>query len=540
MQLTDLSPDLILLDGRIYTMDARRTVVDAVAIKDGRFIAAGASSEIAALAGPHTQRRSLGGRAAIPGLFDSHVHMLQSGSKLADLRLDECTSPEEMAELVRQRAKVTPPGQWIVGQGWNEALFEGGRLPSRHELDAAAPDHPVDLQRFFNMDVVNTYALRLAGIDRHTPDPPSGKIEHSADGEPNGLLRASAKHAVRRLIPPPTEAQMKEALRLIQPVMHSFGITSVVEPGLIPAEIKAFQSLRRDGELSVRVAVMPVWYGLLEGEDESGLAQRAQALGVHSGLGDEWLRMAGLKVALDGGTTTRTAWMYDPYEGETTVSYYNRFDISKMPEYFRAAQEAGWDIGIHCCGDRAQDFAVDTFASLPSGDFRHHIIHGYFPTDHALGVMAERQIAIVLQPTFIYYEADQVVRDVGERRALNYKPARKYLDAGIPLTASSDDPSTVSMNPFPALYALVTRKDRLGLTLAAQEAITREEALAAYTRGGTWLTREEHLKGSIEAGKLADLVVLDRDYFTVPEEQIKDIRPVATMVDGRIAWQAEG
>lgn len=537
----DLSPDLILSQGRIFTLDAENTIAQAVAVKDGRILAVGGNAEIEALAGPGTQRLVLGGRAVIPGFFDSHNHLLEVGTKLSQIRLDECQSPEEMMERVRERASVTPPGEWIIGQGWNEGNFPGGRLPTRHDIDPATSEHPVVLRRFFNVDVVNSYALRLAGITRHTPDPEGGRIERDADGEPNGLLRASAKALVERLIPRPTLEQMKQSLRLACQEMHRFGITSVIEPGLRPEEIRAYQSLYRDGELSLRVNLMPSWHGFLDDEEEEQLDYRARELGIYSGLGDEWLRIGALKMAIDGGTTPHTAYMYEPYEGETEVLAFHRLKVDALHRYFRTAQELGWDVGIHCCGDHAQDLAADTFAQVarevPRPDARHSIIHAYFPTPKALAQMAEYHIAAVLQPTFIYWEGDLLFRDVGERRAQNYKPARQYLDHGIVVTASSDVTSTVSANPFIALYALVTRKNRLGQLIAPQEAISREEALRAYTVAGTWLTREEHLKGTIEVGKLADLAVLDRNYFTVSDEEIKDIQVEMTIVGGQIMWK---
>jgi predicted amidohydrolase YtcJ len=187
--------------------------------------------------------------------------------------------------------------------------------------------------------------------------------------------------------------------------------------------------------------------------------------------------------------------------------------------------------------------AVDTFAQIareiPRPDARHNIIHAYFPTPRALDQMAEYNIAAVLQPTFIYWEGDLLFRDVGEQRANNYKPVRKYLDRGVVVTSSSDVTSTVSANPFVSLYALVTRKNRLGQEIAPHEAVSREEALRTFTIDGTWLTREEAIKGSIEAGKLADMAVLDRDYFSVPEDEIKDIQVDTTIVDGRVVWQRE-
>ncbi len=544
MKARDLSPDLALLHGRIHTLDAHRTIAEAVAIKDGHIVALGGDDEIEDLAAGHTQRIGLGGRVVIPGIFDSHNHLMEVGAKLADVRLDECESPEQMMELVRERARNTPPGEWIIGQGWNEGNFPGGRLPTRRDIDPATSQHPVLLMRFFNTDLVNSAALRLAGIDRHTPDPESGRIEREADGDPNGLLRASAKGLVRGLIPQPTMEQMKHSLRLACQEMHRFGITSVVDPGLYPREIRAYQSFYEDGELTVRVNLMPSWHGFNDDEEEQALDYRARELGIHSGLGDEWLRIGGLKMAIDGGTTPHTAFMYEPYEGDTELVAFNRLPLDALRRYFCTAQELGWDVGIHCCGDHAQDMAVDTFVEVarevPRPDARHNIIHAYFPTPRALEQMAEHRIAAVIQPTFIYWEGDLLFRDVGQRRAKNYKPARKYLDHGIVLTASSDVTSTVSPDPFVGLYALVTRKNRLGQCIAPHEAISREEALWAYTAAGTWLSREEHLKGTLEPGKLADLVVLDRDYFTVSDEQIKQVRVDMTLVGGKVAWEREG
>jgi len=264
-------------------------------------------------------------------------------------------------------------------------------------------------------------------------------------------------------------------------------------------------------------------------------------LGVYTGLGDEWLRIGALKMAIDGGTTPHTAYMYEPYEGDTKLVAFNRLGMDDLHRYLRTAQELGWDVGIHCCGDHAQDLAVDTLAVVaqesPRPDARHNIIHAYFPTPRALDQMARHHIAAVIQPTFLYWEGDAIFGDVGERRANNYKPARKYLDHGVVVTASSDEPSTTSANPFVALYALVTRKNKLGHTVAPQEAISRKEALQLYIIGGTWLTREERLKGTIEVGKLADMAVLDRDYFAVPDKDIRDIQVDMTVVGGRVVWE---
>ena len=543
MQVKDLSPDLILSNGRFYTLDAASTVAQAVAIKDGRIVAVGGDAAVRDLAGPATQQLEVNGRSVIPGIFDSHNHLMAVGAKLSVIRLDECQSLEEMMELVRQRAKNTPPGEWIIGQGWNEGKFADRRLPTCHDIDPATSEHPVILMRFFNTDVINSYALRLTGVTRDTPDPEGGRIGHDPDGEPNGLLRAGAKMLARRLLPKPTVDDMKDHLRLACAEVNRYGITSVNEPGLLPQEIRTYQSFYHDGELSVRVSLMPSWHGFNNDETETVLEDRVKDSAVISGLGNEWLRIGAQKMLIDGGTTPHTAFMYEPYVGDSKLVAFNLIPQDKLRRHFHTAQEMGWDVGIHCCGDHAQDMAVDTLAEvvreIPRPDARHSIIHGYFPTSRALDQMAECNLATVVQPTFIYWEGNQIFRDVGETRALNYKPVRKYLDHGIVVMSSSDVPSTVSANPFVALYTLVTRKNNLGREVALQEAVTREEALRTYTTNGTWLTREECLKGSIESGKVADLVILDRDYFSVPDEEIKDIQVEQTMVAGNFVWRCE-
>ena len=424
---TVLAPDLVLHNGLVHTLDADCPAASAVAVKDGRILVVGQDAEITPLAGAGTETIDLAGRTVIPGLFDSHAHLQEVGLKLSLIRLDECRSAEEMMELVRERARSTPPGEWIVGTGWNEGNFLNGQLPTRHDIDAATADHPVILMRFFNMDLVNSYALRLANVTRRTPDPADGRIERDPDGEPNGLLRAKAKILVRGLVPRPTLSQLLEAVRLGCHEFNRFGITSVLDPGLYPWEMHAYQAAYEAGLLSVRMNVMPSWHGFREEEQEAALDSRAAELGIYTGLGDEWLRIGGLKMAIDGGTSSHTACMYEPFEGETEVKSFNRLDTADLRRHFRRAAELGWDVGIHCCGDRAQDMAVEAMAyaadATGRSDRRNSIIHAYFPTDHALDLMARYRIAAVIQPTFLYWEGDMIFRDVGQARALNYKPA---------------------------------------------------------------------------------------------------------------------
>jgi predicted amidohydrolase YtcJ len=537
MLVRDLAPDLILYNGQVVTLNEELPRCTAIACKDGRVVALGDDAEVRALAGSQTGQIDLDGKMAIPGLNDAHNHMLQMGLKFSHIQLDDCTSIAEMVGRVREWAARTPRGQWIIGEGWNESYFAEGRLPTRDDLDAATTEHPVVMMRFFNMDAVNSAALALAGVDANTPDPAGGKIERREDGSPNGLLRASAKSLVRTLLAEPTVPELVEAVEAASRTYLEYGITSVLDPGLVPDEIRAYQLARRQGKLHLRANVLPSWHGFIDTEAEA-------ELGVFSGLGDDWLRLGALKMAIDGGTTSHTAWMFQPFLGEDEVRDYNRLDAAQLRRYFAAGHAQGWDIGIHAIGDRAHHESAAAFADViersePGIDHRHNLIHAYFATEQSLQQMAEYRIAAVIQPTFIYYEGDDLFRDVGPELAGRYKPMRTYLDRGIKVVATSDVPSTVHYNPFIGLYSLVTRKSHLGTPIAPQEAVSRWEALHAYTVAGAWLTREDDHKGPLALGYLADIAVLDRDYFACPEEEIKEIRVEMTIVDGKVAYRRE-
>lgn len=534
-------PDLVLFNGVIHTLWPDLPRCAAIACKDGKVVALGDDEDVLGLAGPATERVDLGGRTVVPGINDAHNHMLELGLKLSKIQVEACASIAEMVELVRQAAASTPPGQWIVGEGWNESLFSEGRLPTRQDLDAATTRHPVLLKRFFNMDVVNSRALELGGVSRHTADPQGGKIERDEAGEPTGILRAAAKLFCRSLLPQPTPAEAVAALEAAGKAYLAVGITSVLDPGLYPWEMRAYLMAREQGRLLVRVNLLPSWHGFREDESREELEARAAGLGVFSGLGDEWLRLGALKMAVDGGTTSRTAWMFQPFVGEDKVHDYNRLDPEDLREFFARGHELGWDIGIHAIGDRAHHESAAAFADAiqstpsPRPDQRHNLIHAYFASEESLRHMARHDIAAVIQPTFIYFEGDDLFRDVGAELAGRYKPARTYLDRGIRVVATSDIPSTAHYNPFIGLYSLVTRKSWRGTPIAPDQALTREEALYAYTVAGTWLTREEQIKGPLAPGYLADLIALDRDYFACPDEEIKEIKVDLTVVGGRVA-----
>ncbi len=535
-----LSPNLIVHNAKVITLDPTKPQVSAVATLNGVIVATGDDASILALAGPGTKILNLNGAMVIPGFNDSHNHMLEVGIKLTRISLDDCKSLKEMHDLVAAAAKKTPAGQWIIGEGWNESFLVENRVPTRADIDSATDKHPVLLKRFFNMDTVNSVALRMAGVDANTPDPAGGSIERFPDGTPNGILRAAAKLLVRNLLPAVTQEQCVEGIDKAGQQYLTYGITSIQEPGLYPYEIRGYMAAHREGKLHQRASLMPSWHGFREEENEAELDDRAANLGIWSGLGDDMLRMTALKMAVDGGTTSRTAWMFNPFVGETTVRDFNRLNPADLRRYFKRGHDLGWDIGIHAIGDRAHHESALAFADAVAAnprDHRHNIIHAYFASEPSLDAMAKYQIGAVIQPTFIYFEGDDLFRDVGEELAHQYKPAKTYLKRGIPMIASSDIPSTYHYNPFISLYSLVTRKTHKGTVIAPQEAISRMEALRSYTASPSWLTREEHLKGILMPGMLADMAVLDRDYLTCSDEEILEIKVTTTILGGKVVYQ---
>jgi predicted amidohydrolase YtcJ len=540
MLATNLAPDLILFNAAITTFAPALPRCSALACGGGRVLAIGDDAQVRALAGPQTRLLDLGGRTVVPGFNDAHNHLIQVGLKMEGLQLDNCDSIAELVAMVARAAEQTPAGTWIVGDGWNDARFAEGRLPRAADLDQATTRHPVLLKRFFNMDVINSLALDRAGISAATPDPPGGAIERDASGAPNGILRASAKQLCRSLLPEPSREEMVAAIARAGQRYLEVGITSILDPGLTPAEIGAYLQARQQGRLPLRASLLVAWHGFLDGETRAELEARATALGGLSGLGDRRLRLSGLKMAIDGGTTSRTAWMFEPFVGETTVRDFNRLDPAELRAFFQQAHALGWDVGIHAIGDRAHHEAALAFADVlaagPPRDHRHNLIHGYFASQESMAAMARHELAVVIQPTFIYFEGDDLFRDVGEARAHRYKPMRSYLDHGIRVVATSDVPSTPHYNPFVGLYSLVTRKTQRGTPIAPHEAVSRAEALYAYSVAGAWLSREERFKGPLAPGYFADLAVLDRDYFSCPEEEIAAIQVDATILGGEVVY----
>jgi hypothetical protein len=480
-------------------------------------------------------------------LIDAHNHLQATGHMLRDVQLYDTRAMPEIVERVAARVAETPQGEWVVGRGWDESLLAEGRHPTRHDLDAVSPDNPVVIHRVWNKLVCNSAALRAAGIDRETPDPPpgvlySGAFERDEGGEPTGLFRDRAKDLITNHIPEPSEDERVAAIEAACRAYNAVGLTGVAEPGLYPEEIRAFDRARREGKLTVRTDMLMAAWGFGAPETEEKLEERVESLGSGGGLGDDLLRLEGIKLMIDGGMSDRTARMFDAYLDEPENRGTWVVEPKRLVKLIRWVHDLGWPMDIHTCGDEAQETVVQAFANAqrenPRPGLRHRVHHAYFPTTAALQAMAEARIPAVVSSPFLTNLGEGFVNSVGAERASRAMPMRTYLEAGVPLAGSSDSYIT-DYNPWVGIHAAVNRTTATGRDLGKDtEALTPEEALHSYTLGGAFVTGREDRQGSITPGKLADLVVLDRDPLAISPAELDRVRPVATMLGGDWVYRA--
>ncbi len=541
-----LSADVIYHNARIYTLDPEDRVASALAVRGDRIVATGGEDEVRQFAGRQTRWVDLGGDTVIPGIVDSHNHVIHGGIIMAGVMLFSASTIDDLKDMVAERVAEKKPGEWILGGGWIENQFKEWRFPTRWDLDQVSPDNPVLLRRLFGMSVVNSRALEMAGITAATADPAGGTIDRDpATGEPTGVLRDRAQDPVTALILKGSLLEetfnMESAISLAMDEYVKWGITSVVDPGVRPAGMRAYQNLYLDGRLPIRVNMMPAWHGLDATRDEANLSDRLDHLGLFTGLGDSWLRVGALKMAIDGGLGSKTSLMYDEFLDGSQSQVPLRLNIERLEEYMRAGHSRGWSIGIHTCGDKAQDLATAAFESIlkdqkDTGLRRHNIIHGYFPTAQSLERMARHRIAVSAQPGFIWVEGDLYLTAVSEDVAARFKPLKTYQRHGI-LVACNSDMTSAHYNPFWGMHSTLTRQTARGKVLGEDECLDARETLRAFTLNGAVLMGEERDKGSLEPGKLADFAVLDRDILNIPPNQVRHTRVLTTVVGGRVAYQ---
>ncbi len=529
------SADLIIENGVVLTLDKGNTVAEAIAVKEGKILRVGSNEEISEFSGLGTEIIDLKGRAATPGLISTHDHFLQHGLSaefILDIRYPKVRSCKEIADAIADRVAETEKGKWIIATGWDETLLEERRFPNRWDLDPVSPDNPVWIRRVFEMGIANSRALDVAGITKDTPDPTLGRIERDEGGEPTGLLRGRAMDMVVSAIPPWTKEELERGIRRACSNFLAQGITAVIEPGILMPQLEAYRSLHRKGGLTVRTYVQ---YGFLHDPKEVKDALSKIVVG-----GDDFLRVIGLKFAVDGGVGPRTAMMYEPFEGQPENLGTQLIDSETLKEITLMGQKAGFQVAIHAIGDSGIDVAIDAYEHAqrrsPMPDTRHQIVHCYFPSEDALKRIEELGVLVNTQAPFLYWLGDSFIEAVGVARAARCIPLKTMLERGIPV-GNSHDATVTPPIPTIGIYASASRKTIRGKTMGHEEAITPQQALQTYTTLAARHVFMEKKIGSLEPRKYADIVVWSRNLLEVDVEDIMDLEVEMTLVEGEVRYR---
>jgi predicted amidohydrolase YtcJ len=548
----------VLLDGKILTVDPHDSVAEAVAIGfDGRFLAIGSNVDIRAHIGPNTKVIDLHGRTATPGLIDSHGHYADGGiNELYTVNLSDATSIAEIVQKIAERAKTLKPGEWIQGTGWDESKLTELRYVLAADLDKVAPKNPVWLLHTTgHYGVANSFALKLAHIAHGTKNPRAGTIDRDAQGNPTGVLKENAMKAVVSLIPPVTPDQEHNAILHIIDALHAEGMTAIKEGDIQPHTWDAYKRVLDENKLKVRVFTL--WdVGTTMDAGRATLARiKALPLPPRS-LGEGVLLSGGGKLYMDGSGGGRTAWLYDDWHVKSTEidkgnKGYPAIDVDVYKQLVRLYHQAGIHVGTHAIGDRAIDTVVDTYAEVlketPTHGLRHSIIHSNIPTDHALETMAAMQKQYdagypELQAPFMWWIGDTYAGTFGPERSARLIPLKTMLTRGIAWGGGSD----YFVTPFAARYGIwasVARETLKGVygahPFGTAEAVDARVALRSYTEWSAHQLFLDGTVGSIELGKDADIAVWDRDMYSVPTGDLKNMKCEMTLFKGEIVFRAD-
>ena len=537
-------PDRIFVNAKIITVDPHFAFAQAVAIRDGKFLAVGSDLDIESLAGPKTERIDLNGRAVLPGLIDTHAHVEKAGLLSLTVKLDDVSNIKEALVRISAMAERTPHGTWIRGGMWHPvSQLAEKRFLTRAEMDRAAPDHPVFLP-IGHFALVNSHALALANITKDTLDPEGGAIHRDKlTGEPDGTLAESAELLVSSVIPEPSHEERIVQLKAAMLYFNSFGLTGAISAAVEPADMRAHQALRRRGEATLRVSAMFAPNGSLNptmslSEWETFFSK----IGATSDFGDEWLSFSGVKLQVDGGMTLRTAFMRDGYPDEPAYHGIEVMDKERFYELVAIANRYGWRVGVHAVGDAAIDRVPDAFAradqerSIRSRRFV--IIHASLIRPDQMDRAKALDVRVDAQSTFLWDKAAIVARYLGKETADRAFPLRTLIDKmGLDNLAQGTDYPINKLNPFINMYVMIVRKDMNGTSYGRDQAVSRQEAVRLYTSAAARYSFSENLTGSIEPGKLADMIVLSNDPLTASEEELKNIVVMHTIVQGKTVFE---
>jgi predicted amidohydrolase YtcJ len=526
--------DIALKGGAIYTMDGSRSWAEAVAIRDGRIVFVGLDKDLQAHIGPATRVIDLKGRMLMPAFQDAHIHPILAGLQANSCNLEGLNTIEEYVAAIKKYADAHPDEAWITGGGWLMSAFGPGGIAGRELIDAVVPDRPVYLESSDGHTVwVNTKTLEIAGITNETPDPPDGRIDRDRHGAAIGSLQEGAGALVP--VPPATDARRQEGLRYSVKLLNGYGITAVQDANVGEPDLKAYKAVDATGELSLRVVASILWEG------DKGLEQIADIKRLRTQYTAGHVDAGTVKIFQDGVMENYTATMLEPYLIPGNVRGIPMVDPDRLKEFVTRLDADGFQVHFHAIGDAATRQALDAIEAARSanGDLghRHHISHlelidpADIPRFRELGVVAN------FQPLWAYadeYITDLTIPFIGPNRSKWLYPIGSVYRSGA-VVAFGSDWSVSSANPFEEIETAVTRMGALGDTnvpFIPEQRIDLPEAIAAFTINAAFVNRLEKQTGSIEVGKLADLIVLDQNPFAIPPEKISDTQALVTLFEG--------
>lgn len=541
--------DLLLVNGVIATQDEKDSFVEALAIKDDKIAKVGTTAEILDLKKEGTEIIDLGGKLVLPGFNDSHMHLLNYGNFLKNIDLTGTTSLDEIIQKVKSilDKNSLKKDQWIKGRGWNDDYFQGdNRFPNRYDLDKISTEYPIILTRACgHIAITNSKALELAYITKDTKQPVGGEFDIDENGEPLGIFRENAIELINNAIPEPSVEELKDMLLVAIKKANAYGITSVQTDdfGVISYAnyekiITAYEELKEEGKLSLRV------YEQCLVQDSSRLEGFLDK-GYNTGYGDEFFKIGPLKLVADGSLGARTAALTSPYKDAPHTYGIPVFSQEGIDHLVDIAHSRGMQIAIHAIGDKAMYMAFESIEKAlnnsPKNDHRHGIVHCQITDRYLLNKFKELDMIAYIQPIFLDYDWKIAESRVGPELIKTSYNWRTLVDSKVNIACGSDCP-VEDLNVLKGIYEAVTRKDLKGKPDGGwmpEQKLTVQEAVHGYTVGGAYTSFEEDIKGTIEEGKLADIVVLSRNIYEIPEDEIKDAKVKMTILDGQIVYRDE-
>ncbi len=531
--------DLVVRGAHIVTMDSAHPSITAMAIRDGRILAVGSDQELSECVSKRTKVIDLQGKTVLPGLIDVHTHAMEWAKGILRDQLDvsypKVHSIGDITQMVRERSSRTAKGKWITGAGWDDSKFTEHRYITRTDLDLVSPENPVYLEHVSgHLAVANSAALTLAGITHNTHDPQGGVIERDAAGEPTGIVKDTAMQFVSNFLPADPPDMNIQAAKLVSERAAAVGLTTIHDIFISDDEIRGYQDAHQRGWLGIRVQMSP---RIASMEDAEKLAR----MGIHSGFGDEQLKFGAAKMFADGGMGARTIAIYPPpLEGEPDNLGVLRWKLQDMQKAHLIAAQAGWQLETHAIGDRAIDEVLDSYAATQKAlnltDPRFRIVHCGISTPAIQKRLKEQHVVVDGNPPFVYWIGSWFKKYGPERVRWSY-PGKSYLENGI-IEAAGSDVAVTPLSPWWGIWSAVVRIDlATGDVIAPEERLTILEALRLYTLNGAYAGFEEKEKGSLEVGKLADFIIVDRDVLSVPSDQLKDVKVLETFVGGKLLQQ---